>query len=364
MKNRVLLLTGLAAAWLTVSCQTMNLEMPNWFQDEEKTVTDQQPFTQQVQVPANSRLLEIIHFNGNVEIEGWDESYILLEGVKRATGTTVEEARGKLEFISIYPYEKAPDRLVLEYNGPQSILPFGRSETGIDVKLSIPKNLPVEINCRRGDVKINGLQSNIQIDHRDGDVNVQNVQGQAVIVSQGRNVILKDISQRVNVKTDDANLSVENAKDNVTAHHTNGEARLTNIGGIILFYGNKSRIHTSQIRGRIQIENTGGDVECDTFYSGIQVNLKTGSLHLHPKAVVSQNYNCTVDTGDIIARMPANASMLADLKAEQGSIQSDFTLPITADRGISTARGAVNGGQVPVTLSVKKGNLSLTRDSQ
>lgn len=367
MKNHVFTLLAAVIAMFGLGCQSIempSIPVPPIFQDEESTVTDTQSFTQQVQVPANSRVLEIIHFNGNVEVVGWDETFILMEGTKRATGSTVEEARGKLEFISIYPYEKAPDRLVLEYNGPNSILPFGRSETGIDVKVSVPQNMPVDINCRRGDVKISNMQANVKVDHKDGDVNVANIQGQATIESQGRNVILKDISQRVSAKTVDANLSIENMKDNLNIDHTNGEAKITNVGGIIIFYGKKSQVQANTIRGRIQIENNGGDVECTSFNGGIQATLQNGSLHLHPKSNLTQAINASVVTGNLVLRVPSEASMLADLIAEQGSIQSDFTLPISAASGVSTARGAVNGGQVPVTLSVKKGTLSLLKESQ
>jgi hypothetical protein len=118
------------------------------------------------------------------------------------------------------------------------------------------------------------------------------------------------------------------------------------------------------VRGRIQIENDGGDVECTSFNSGIQATVKNGSLHLHPKAALVQNLNCTVDTGNLVLRVPANASMLADLTARQGTITSDFMLPISAQSGVSTARGAVNGGQVPVTLNVRKGTLTLSKETQ
>lgn len=366
MKNYALYICAAITAVVGFGCQSLEMPripVPPIFQDEESKVTDQQDFTQQVQVPANSRVLEVIHFNGNVTLEGWDETFILLEGTKRATGTSVQEARGKLEFISIYPYEKAPDRLVLEYNGPNSILPFGRSDTGIDVKISVPRNMPLEINCRRGDVKISNIQANVKIDHKDGDVNVTSIQGQATIESQGRNVIVKDISQRVSAKTVDANLSIENVKDNLNINHTNGEVKISNIGGIIIFYGNKSQVHTNSVRGRVQIENDGGDVECTSCNGGIQATIKNGSLNLHPKSAMTQAVNASVDTGDLVLRVPDNSSMLADLIARQGSIQSDFSLPISAQSGVSTAKGAVNGGQVPVTLSVRKGTLSLLKET-
>ncbi len=366
MKNRVSFCFPFIAAFVTacmlMGCQSVNMEMPTWFEDEENTVTDQQDFTQQVQVPPNSNVLEIIHFNGNVEVEGWSEPYILLQGLKRATGATVDEARGKLEFISIYPYEKAPDRLVLEYNGPSTVLNLGRSSTGIDVKISVPQTMPVEINCRRGDVKVSNMQANLKIDHRDGDVHVQNISGQTEIESHGRNVIVKNIDKRVNLKTVNANLSVDTVNDNVTVDHSKGDAGIKNIAGIIIFYGNESQIEIQEVQGRIQVENSGGDVECDTFHSGVQVNVKDGTLHLHPKAGVSQGYTCTVENGDLILRAPAGASMLAELKTEDGSIQSDFNLPVSANKGVSTAKGAVNGGQVPVTLTVTNGTLSLLKE--
>jgi len=70
-----------------------------------------------------------------------------------------------------------------------------------------------------------------------------------------------------------------------------------------------------------------------------------------------------VEYGNIILRVPENASMLAEIRAENGSIHSDFNLPIAAESNVSYAKGAVNEGRPMVRLRVKRGGVNLLKAS-
>jgi len=86
--------------------------------DSPGIVSDTEEFARQIEVPSNSKILEIKHHGGNVTVLGWDEDNILIEGTKTARAETVDYARILMDNMEITAYERVPNRLVMEFAPP------------------------------------------------------------------------------------------------------------------------------------------------------------------------------------------------------------------------------------------------------
>ena len=353
MMNRLSALSAFLAAALLFWMGCASQEQP------PARVSDQANFTRQVNVPPNSKIVEIIHYNGNVNVIGWDRNDILMEGIKRASSNSVQETRGILDFITIDAYERGTDRLVLEYNGPSTFLGIGRNDTGIDATIHVPRTMAVDLQCRYGDVQVSDMNANVAVDHRQGDVKLEHIDGRVQVRSQGRTIILRDISRSLRIDGRDANVNVDGVKGDASIQHSGGEVVVARVDGKLVLNTSKSNLTLNENRGRIELDNREGDVMCNGFYEGLQAYVKGGTLNAQPQTPVAQSYYCSVDNGDLILRVPDSSSMLVDITAEQGRIQSDFNLPVSTQNTLSTARGAVNGGEHNVQLNVRKGSVSL-----
>lgn len=326
---------------------------------EIPTVSDQEPFARQAEVPSNVKIIEINHNHGGLNVVGWDKSFILIEGNRRATASSVEYARQVVLNIQIKAYERVPNRMVLEYDGPPSDWRISRESAGIDYTAHIPKHLAVDIKLHSGTLSVSEINNRVSIDHRSGNVTAQDISGKVQIRSQGGKVNVANIGDALKLDTQDCILNVQNVQGDTAIRNKNGDITVNNVAGKLIMNCLKGNIGLSQIQGRLDIDHRDGEIVANRFFDGLRIYLYRGKVRLAPQVPIPQNYYCAVDNGDIILRVPELSSMLAEVEVANGRIHSDFYMPIRADKNVSYAKGAINQGRYLVNLSVKNGSVSL-----
>nr|HQH71337.1 hypothetical protein [bacterium] len=76
---------------------------------------------------------------------------------------------------------------------------------------------------------------------------------------------------------------------------------------------------------------------------------------------ITRGFECKVDTGNLVLRVPESASMIVEIQAVDGSIHSDFPMPVRAEGNVSYANGSINSGATLVRLEVRRGVASLLK---
>jgi len=313
-------------------------------------------------VPGNIRIVEINHRAGNLKVVGWDNPYVRIEGTKQASAQTVNYARLIIEEMEIAPYERIPNRLVLEFSQPPVEWRVSEDDSTINYTAHVPRNLALDIRLDEGNIELESVNNLVSIDHRAGDVTVQNINGRAQIRSQGGNVAINNISEDLKLDTQNSTINVNNIKKQIALRHKNGDVTLRNIAGKVILNTMNCNINLLQIGGRLDIDHRDGDITAEYFRDGVRIYLYDGQIWLAPHVPIPQNYYVVLDNGDVILRVPEVSSMLAEIEVDSGSIHSDFQMPIWADKAISYSKGAINGGQNIVNLSVKNGHVSLFKE--
>jgi len=335
---------------------------------KQALVSDQESFTRQIEVPANSKILEIHHRGGNVSIIGWEKPYILIEGTVQATAESVPMARAIVEQIEVVAYERPTNRLVLDYEGPPNVTKSTRETEGIDYIANVPRALVLDLDVKHGSLNVSNLQSDVWIDHRLGDVKVESVEGDLQIRTESGKkqpgiVIARSIERNLSLDTKYVKVDIEKVAGDLDILHKHGELTISDVKGAANIECQYAEIHLNRMQGFLKINNFRGDVVCQDFSDGIIAGIDQGTLKLQPNAPIIRAYDCEVEYGNIILRVPENASMLAEIRAENGSIHSDFNLPIAAESNVSYAKGAVNEGRPMVRLRVKRGGVNLLKAS-
>lgn len=349
-----LLLPALFCTLFSLSAASQNTQ--------SNKVTDQEDFARQVEVPANIKIVEINHRSGNLKVVGWDNPFVRIEGTKQATAQTVDYARLINEEMEIAPYERIPNRLVLEFSQPPIEWRVSEEDITINYTAHVPRNLALDIRLDEGNIELEAVNNLVSIDHRAGDVTVNNINGRAQIRSQGGKVAINNISEDLKLDTQDSTINVNNVKKQFALRHKNGDVNLKNIGGKVILNTMNCNITMLQIDGRLDIDHRNGDITAEYFYDGVRIYLYDGQIRLAPHVAIPQNYYVVLDNGDVILRVPEESSMLAEIEVDSGSIHSDFQMPIWADKAISYSKGAINGGQNIVNISVKNGHVSLFKE--
>ncbi len=330
-------------------------------------ITDQEEFTRQIEIPANVHILEFHHRGGNITLTGWDQSYILIEGTVRASAETVEMARSIIEMVEVIAYERPINRLVLDYEGPAGFARGKVPEEGMDYTAHVPLGMVIDLASEKGNVQVSNIEGDVFIQHKEGDARVEAIRGNLTVEVEGR----KDADNRVTVTSVRRNLSLKTRRTYAEIsriegesdiEHEGGEFMASDLGGKMTFNGKDSALAVYRAQGYLQVNNAGGDVLCDSFYDGIQAEVRNGTLKLEPKVPVTRSYNCLVKHGNLIFRIPDNSSMLLELVAANGSITSEYPLQVSAEGKMSYAKGAIGQGFPQVHLEAERGSISILRE--
>ena len=202
---------------------------------------------------------------GQVRVEGVEGSEAVeYEATRYAMGSDPAAAKQQASEVPV-DISRESSRITMETDG-------GR-DTGADYDLRIPAGGSVEIESEAGDVEISGLTGNVKVAAEAGDVTVNNVGG---------------------------GVSVRVPQGDVTLANFN-----TDTGGAELEVGS-------------------GDVFLEDLILGtLEANVEAGSVTLSGR--FSGDGRVSVETGDIIARLPAEDTRDLTLQARVGNVMREPT---------------------------------------
>ncbi len=362
-QNAVIFVASLVMLYILVGCNSAFLPIKS----TTPLITDQEEFTQQIDIPPNIKILEFHHTSGNISIVGWEKPYILVEGITRASAETVEIARTILDMVEIVAYERPTNRLVLEYDGPAGFARKNVPEEGMSYTASVPRELLLDIQTENADLQVSNMLNDVIITHKNGDIRIDSIGGNVTIdtvgeKNAGQQVIVKSVDNRLTLKSRTVAVEIENISGAVDIDHQNGEFHAANINANLIYSGKDAAVFMNGIQGFLQLNSSNGDIVCDGFFDGMRAEVHNGTLKMEPRVAIRRSIECKVDRGNLTLRIAENCSMLLDITAENGSINSEFPLPVSAEGKFSYAKGAINKGYPMVRLEVKKGFAAILKE--
>ena len=196
---------------------------------------------------------------GQVRLEGVEESKsVEYEATRYAMGSNSAAAKQQASEVPV-DSSREDSRI--------TIVTDGARDTGADYDLRIPADGSVEVESEAGDVEISGLTGNVKVAAEAGDVTVRDAGGVNVRVPQG------DVTV-ANINTD---------------------------------------------TGGAELEVGSGDVFLEDLILGtLEANIEAGSVTLSGR--FSGDGRVSVETGDIVARLPAEDTRDLTLQARVGNV--------------------------------------------
>jgi len=204
--------------------------------------------------------VRLTNATGQVRVEGVEESKsVEYEATRYAMGSDSAAAKQQASEVLV-DISREDSRITIETDGVR--------DTGADYDLRIPASGSVEVESEAGDVEISGLTGNVKVAAEAGDVTV------------------RDAGGGVNVRVPQGDVTVANVN--------------TDTGGVELEVGS-------------------GDVFLEDLILGIlEANVEAGSGTLSGR--FSGDGRVSVETGDIVARLPAEDTRDRTLQARVGDV--------------------------------------------
>ena len=197
---------------------------------------------------------------GKVRVEGIEGSNTVeYEATRYATGSDPATAKQQASEVPV-DISREDSKITIETDGGE--------DTGADYALRVPAGGSIEIESEAGDVEVSGLTGNVKVAAEAGDVTVSDVGGS------------------VSVKVPQGDLTVANVN--------------TDTGGAELEVGS-------------------GDVFLEDLILGtLEANVEAGSVTLSGR--FSGDGRVSVETGDIVARLPAEDTRDLTLQTRVGKV--------------------------------------------
>jgi len=265
--------------------------------------------------------VSIATFNGAVEITGWDQDAVEIDGTKSGPSPEAADAlRINVNALS--------DKIEIRVDRPADFTNFG--SRGVRFSLKVPRKTILD-----------------RIATSNGSIAVQGVAGPA------------------HLSTSNGAVRVSNFDDNLEAHTSNGAIELTDIGGNAI-------VTTSN--GRVRVDNVRGVLEANTSNSGITARL-TGSHVSHSLRLETTNgpvdltlpagftsgARVSSSNGSIVLHLPSDTNAHVLARTNNAAITSEFEMKVEGVISKNHLDALIGNGGPLLDLATSNGAIRLLR---
>lgn len=246
-----------------------------------------------------------------------------------------------------------------------------------DLDISLPRNVPVSIISRRGDVNLVGRNGNVEVSTQRGDTSVQDVTGGVKVSQQKGSVKVEQITGDVHVDGKVNEVSVSDVKGTVQLDGEFQESvKLERIEKTVTFRSSRTDMEFSRIDGSLDLdsdelhaEELAGPLHLNTRSKNVRLDGVSGDVRLQDdngavEVAMRTAGNVQIDnrSGDIQLSLPEKAGFRVDARTRDGEIQSDFPeLKINNDEHEAKATGSIGNGASHVVLNNEHDNIEIRK---
>ena len=340
--------------------------------------------------------IHIEHSHGNVEVQGWDEPELKLDGEKIVRAKNEELAKEYASQMKVEITRKG-DRIYVKTIRPELSSKESRrfkiKQMTINYTLMVPYQMDMELKSAHGNVEVSSLQGELDVDSRHGNLNVESIDknlsvkhahgnmevaqvggnatinqshgqlklaqvaGNLVLEQQHGNADIDNIGGKAEVNHQHGNLELISVGDDMQLHHRHGKVALETIGGYL---------EANKEHGSLRVDDVQTDLTIKSRHSNIDALNIGGNAHVedaHGRIIIegvdgylfASNEHGNVSARDITGSVTVRNS--------HGNIEVTVDEPITRDYTLSTRHANITleipeGSRVDIHASTSHGNIN------
>ncbi|MFZ0389216.1 MAG: DUF4097 family beta strand repeat-containing protein [Calditrichia bacterium] len=195
---------------------------------------------------------------GTLDVEGQaglEEIRVQAEIV--VNNTDGDKARKMVEDYLELTLQKEDDQAVLQSHRKDKGFSVSRlfdrnASLQVNLTVSVPPELKLEIDDGSGDAEISRILNDITIDDGSGDLEIRNIQGDVNIDDGSGQIVLKDIKGNVAVDDGSGSLVINRVEGNVRIDDGSGDIVIDEVmGDVIIDDAGSGGVSTDRISGRL-----------------------------------------------------------------------------------------------------------------
>jgi hypothetical protein len=255
----------------------------------------------------------------------------------------------------------------------------GAGDKGVttDIDVYVPRNSELAIVSRRGDVTINGMNGNVDVNHQRGDVNIGDHTGNISLTLEKGSAHLEHVKGDVTIQGRANEVAVEDVDGTV---HLSGEfyesTRLVRISKTVSFRSSRTDMEFSRLDGRLDLDS--GDLRADSLTGPMHLTTRSKDISLEGLSgdLRLQDENGTVEVGlhkpgniqidnrkgDVRVSIPPNTPVKVEARTHEGEIESDFDdIKVDNKDNQSSASGSIGTNGPRLVMNCDKGTIEIRK---
>jgi hypothetical protein len=265
---------------------------------------------------ANGRL-SVDTFNGSVEISGWDQETVDINGTKYGPTQSAADNLG----VAI---DHHPDAVSIRVERTFE----RRSREGVRFVIKVPRGARLD--------RITASNSGIRTE---------------------------DCTGPARLKTSNGTIHVEGLKGNVDAETSNGRVELVNVSGDAIAHTSNGRIQTEGLLGSLDATTSNGGIRAEVARGSRDVRAETsnGPIDLTLPADFTADLHVHTSNGGITLRLPAAINAHVTAHTSNSSITCEFEVRTQGSIGKHQLDGVIGAGGPLLDLSTSNGGIRLLK---
>ena len=338
-------------------------EAASWYEEtEQRTISVE-----------GEKLLVLITQSGNIVVTGEKgRGEIALRLIKKVKADDADEAKRLASMLELeitrrdhvlristeYPKQDKEKRSLLSY----LLNRYPRMQ--LELILSVPDGLALEVETASGDVSIDDMQNEIDVTAASGDVEMKRIGGTLAVHVASGDIDITDVAGNVKLVSASGDVKGRNIAGDCVINTTSGDIDLSGIDGDLEL---RSVTGDATIDGVGSVEYNGmsGSGRFIDVRGGVSASAASGDLSLQLVPAGDFDYTVRTSSGGIEVRFLSIMAGGYVLKATTTAGDIEAILPINISKvGRNHVTGIVRDGRSRIILETASGDISISEPEE
>ena len=329
-------------------------------------------------VPPGSSI-EIINRYGSVDVKPSDTDRITVDVAKTVVAKDQKDA-DELSNLLMYSIveEGSRYRIISNYNRDQNNVRGRRFKTSLTIR--VPKRSTLNVNNRFGAIDISGLTGDQQLQNSFGEVLLKNITGAVDVRTRNDRVVVEDITGaavihnefssvearriggRLEVQHRNGSVDLEDIKGDTKVSNAFGSFDAKNIQGSLTVDTRNGSVRATHVEGNATVENQFDSVELEDIKGAVAVDNRNGNVELRYLQPPKNNIRVDTKFAEVKVVLPASSAFSLDARTRWATVSSDFEgLARVDDRERGSLTGQVGSGGPQIRIENQNGNIQIEK---
>ncbi|TVX91738.1 DUF4097 family beta strand repeat-containing protein [Paenibacillus agilis] len=145
----------------------------------------------------------------------------------------------------------------------------------MDITLTVPWRIELDIVDESGDITVSGITSPIIINDQSGDMKLKDIEGAVKVTDESGDIKLEKVKGDLELVDDSGDIELTSSQGNVNIKDESGELEISNHIGMVAIIDDSGNVKIEQVKGNVTVEDESGDLRIEQIEGDVRIESDT-----------------------------------------------------------------------------------------